>query len=54
MSFLKGYIYDPERDGTGFGSLGMLEHSNNPTEKRYSCNLKNKKGIELIYTRKPE
>jgi len=44
-----GTLYDPERDGTRLGSLGVTEHWNNPVDKRYSGNLKTGKGIELIY-----
>jgi|WetSurMetagenome_2_1015567.scaffolds.fasta_scaffold02991_8 hypothetical protein len=46
-----GTVYDPERDGTRLTSLGVSEHWNNPTEKKYSRNLNNGKGIELIYSR---
>ncbi|HET9571168.1 MAG TPA: DUF362 domain-containing protein [Bacteroidales bacterium] len=50
---LSGTFYDPERDGTRVaGSLGVLEHWNNPIDKKYSRNLGNGKGIELVYTRK--
>jgi hypothetical protein len=44
-----GTIYDPERDGTPLTSLGTAEHWNNPTDKKYSRNLKTGNGIELIY-----
>jgi len=44
-----GTHYDPERDGTGLESLGVFEHWNNATDKKYSRNLKSGKGIELIY-----
>jgi hypothetical protein len=44
-----GTKYDPERDGTGLGSLGVAEHWNNARDKQYSRNLKTGKGIELIY-----
>jgi len=42
-------VYDPERDGTGLKSLGVLEHWNNATEKKYSRNLGKNYGIELVY-----
>ena len=42
-------IYDPERDGTRLKSLGVLEHWNNATEKKYSRNLGKNYGIELVY-----
>jgi len=44
-----GTFYDPEHDGTGLKSLGVLEHWNNPIDKKYSRNLKTGNGIELIY-----
>ncbi len=44
-----GTIYDPERDGTPCISLGVLEHWNNATDKKYSGNLGTGPGIELIY-----
>jgi hypothetical protein len=40
--------YDPEGDGTLLASLGMHEHWNNPTDKKYSRNLGTGEGIELI------
>jgi hypothetical protein len=42
-------VYDPERDGTGLKSLGVLEHWNNAIEKKYSRNLGRNYGIELVY-----
>jgi hypothetical protein len=44
-----GTIYDPERDGTKLSSLGVAEHWNNSSEKKYSRNLKTGNGIELVY-----
>jgi hypothetical protein len=44
-----GSVYDPERDGTRLPSLGVHEHWNNATEKKYSRNLGTGDGIELIY-----
>ena len=45
-----GTVYDPERDGTAITeSLGVLEHWNNPLEKKYSRNLNSDNGIELLY-----
>ncbi len=41
--------YDPEFDGTPIGSLGVFEHWNNATERKYSRNLGIGDGIELIY-----
>lgn len=44
-----GTVYDPERDGTPLSSLGVLEHWNNSSDKKYSRNLGMATGIELIY-----
>ena len=44
----KDFMYDPENDGTTFGSLGTHEHWNNSTDKQYSRDLGDGKGIELI------
>jgi hypothetical protein len=41
-------FYDPERDGTRCRSLGVHEHWNNGTEKKYSGNLGKANGIELF------
>jgi hypothetical protein len=43
-----GTKYDPEQDGTALKSLGVHEHWNNPKDRKYSCNLKNGNGIELL------
>jgi hypothetical protein len=44
-----GTKYDPEQDGSiVVKSLGVHEHWNNPTEKKYSRNLGKKEGIELV------
>jgi hypothetical protein len=43
-----GTPYDPEDDGVILESLGVHEHWNNPTERKYSRNLGTGKGIELI------
>ena len=42
-------VYDPERDGTRLKSLGILEHWNNASDKKYSRNLGKNYGIELVY-----
>ncbi len=42
-----GTVYDPDRSGR-LASLGVHEHWNNATEKKYSRNLGRKEGIELI------
>jgi hypothetical protein len=41
-------LYDPERDGIRCRSLGVFEHWNNSTEKKYSGNLGKANGIELF------
>ena len=43
-----GTNYDPEGDGTFLNSLGVHEHWNNATDKKYSRNLGIGEGIELI------
>jgi len=40
--------YDPQRDNAKISSLGVMEHWNNSTEKKYSRNLGKKEGIELV------
>jgi len=42
-----GTVYNPDRGGA-LSSLGVHEHWNNPTERKYSRNLGRKEGIELI------
>ena len=44
-----GTPYDPEGDGKALESLGVHEHWNNPTEKKYSRNLGTGNGIELEF-----
>jgi hypothetical protein len=41
-------VYDPERDGIRCRSLGVHEHWNNGTDKKYSRNLGKAHGIELF------
>jgi uncharacterized protein (DUF362 family) len=41
-------FYDPERDGIRCRSLGVHEHWNNGTDKKYSGNLGKARGIELF------
>ena len=41
-------FYDPERDGVRCRSLGVFEHWNNGSEKKYSGNLGKANGIELF------
>ncbi|MDY6971534.1 MAG: DUF362 domain-containing protein [Thermodesulfobacteriota bacterium] len=45
-----GIFYDPDHRGNvnRLSSLGVHEHWNNPTDKKYSRNLGNGDGIELI------
>ena len=40
--------YDPQRNNADISSLGVMEHWNNSTEKKYSRNLGKDEGIELI------
>ena len=42
-------IYDPEKDGTRLKSMGVVEHWNNPVDKKYSRNLGKDEGIELVF-----
>ena len=42
-----GTVYNPDGRGA-LASLGVHEHWNNPTDKKYSRNLGSKQGIELI------
>ncbi len=44
----EGIIYDPDNSGTPLGSLGVHEHWNNAIDKKYSRNLGDNSGIELI------
>ena len=44
-----GFTYDPEGDGSALESLGVFEHWNNATDKKYSRNLGTGNGIELLY-----
>ncbi len=48
-----GTLYDPENDGTGMASLGVLEHWNNAADKQYSRNLGTGEGIELFRISNP-
>jgi len=43
-----GVRYDPENDGTTLTSLGVHEHWNNATQRRYSRNSGKNQGIELV------
>ncbi|MBE0678012.1 MAG: hypothetical protein IH592_04525, partial [Bacteroidales bacterium] len=43
-----GTNYDPENDGTPLKSLGVHEHWNNASERKYSRNLGMNRGIELV------
>jgi hypothetical protein len=40
--------YDPQRNNSSVSSLGVMEHWNNPKEKKYSRNLGKKEGIDLV------
>jgi len=48
-----GIQYDPEGDGTPIGSLGVFEHWNNATDRKYSRNMGTGQGIELNYYKAP-
>jgi hypothetical protein len=41
-------VYDPDGDGKRLDSLGVHEHWNNPTDRKYSRNLGMGEGIELV------
>jgi hypothetical protein len=43
-----GIVYDPDNTGTRLPSLGVHEHWNNMTERKYSRNLGTGDGIELL------
>jgi len=43
-----GIVYDPGASGAPLASLGVHEHWNNATDRKYSRNLGGKQGIELI------
>jgi hypothetical protein len=40
--------YDPQRNNAKIASLGVMEHWNNPSEKKYNRNLGKETGIELV------
>ncbi len=42
-----GTVYNPDKSGV-LASLGVHEHWNNPTDRKYSRNLGRKQGIDLI------
>jgi hypothetical protein len=41
--------YDPRRINENISSLGVMEHWNNPRDKKYSRNLGKNTGIELVH-----
>jgi len=43
-----GTVYDPDGSGKPLASLGVHEHWNNSTDRKYSRNLGQQEGIELI------
>jgi hypothetical protein len=47
-------VYDPEGDGTPLTSMGVYEHWNNSTDKKYTRNLGTGNGIELVAVNKNE
>jgi len=46
-----GAVYDPDITGKQLQSLGVHEHWNNATDKKYSRNLGTGNGIELVYVK---
>ena len=44
-----GTFYKPSKNGERLKSMGVLEHWNNPVEKKYSRNLGKNEGIELVF-----
>ena len=48
-----GAVYDPEQDRQPLTSLGVHEHWNNATEKKYARNLGKAEGIELVALKTP-
>ena len=44
-----GTFYDPDNNGVGLKSLGVVEHWNNSIDKQYSRNLGKEEGIELVF-----
>jgi hypothetical protein len=44
-------IYDPAKTGKSLASLGVHEHWNNATDKKYTRNLGKGAGIELVNVR---
>jgi hypothetical protein len=45
----RSVTYDPENDGSPLTSLGVHEHWQSPTDRRYSRNLGQAEGIDLVY-----
>jgi hypothetical protein len=43
-----GTLYDPSQEGKPVASLGVHEHWNNTTDRKYSRNLGKREGIELV------
>jgi hypothetical protein len=43
-----GTVYDPARTGKPLASLGVHEHWNNATDRKYTRNLGKGNGIELV------
>jgi hypothetical protein len=43
-----GTVYDPARTGKPLASLGVHEHWNNSTDRKYTRNLGKGAGIELV------
>ena len=47
-NWARGFRYDPDSTGTYFASLGVHEHWDNATDRKYSRNLGTGNGIELV------
>jgi len=43
-----GIVYDPARTGKPLASLGVHEHWNNATDRKYTRNLGKGNGIEFV------
>lgn len=51
---MSGTVYDPDGDGVALTSLGVHEHWDSPTTRRYGRNLGRQAGIELVSVRLPQ
>jgi hypothetical protein len=51
---MSGTAYDPDGDGVPLKSLGVHDHWDGPSTKRYGRNLGSSEGIELVRVQLPE